>query len=436
MAESVVSFLLAVSLFGQTARKVDFGADVQPILKKRCEACHGAAQQISGLRLDQREGAMAGGYSGPVIVPGKSAESKIIQRVTGAPGVMVMPPSGPKLTPEEIGVLRAWIDSGATWSPTAASVAQTQAKSRHPHWAFQPITLPQEPRVADPKWRHNPVDAFVLSRLDREKIQPSPEADKRTMLRRVSLDLTGLPPTPEELQGFLNDKRQDAYERVVDRLLSSPHFGEKWARPWLDRARYADSDGYEKDWSRPFAWRYRQWVIDALNRDMPFDQFTIEQVAGDLLPGASDPDRIATGFHRNTLTNREGGIDNNQFRFEATLDRANTVAATWMGLTIGCAQCHDHKYDPISQKDYYQLFAFFENLEEVDIDAPLPGEIGPYVKSRDEYRSKRRALLEEYNVAELQADWEKQMLEASANPGKRTDWDLAWDCLLKLTESR
>ena len=206
------------------------------------------------------------------------------------------------------------------------------------------------------------------------------------------------------------------------------------ARPWLDRARYADSDGYEKDWVRPFAWRYREWVIDAFNSDMPFDQFTIEQVAGDLLPNASLDDRIATGFHRNTLTNREGGIDNNQFRFEAAIDRANTIAATWMGLTMGCAQCHDHKYDPISQKDYYQLFAFVDKIEEADIDAPLPGEIGPYIKSRDEYRAKRKALLDQYKVPQLQADWERQMLEASANPGKRTDWDLAWDCLLKLTE--
>ena len=176
-------------------------------------------------------------------------------------------------------------------------------------------------------------------------------------------------------------------------------------------------------------------MIDAFNRDMPFDRFTIAQIAGDLLPNATAEDRIATGFHRNTLTNREGGVDNAQFKFEAAIDRTNTVAATWIGLTAGCAQCHDHKYDPFSQKDYYQLFAFFEGLDEVDIDAPLPGEIGPYLKNRDEYRAKRAALLNEYKAAELQTDWERQMLEAARDPGKRTDWDLAWDCLLKLTET-
>ncbi len=435
--QSARAFLFALgmcslSMLGQTGP--EFSSQVQPILKKRCEACHGAAQQLSGLRLDQREAAMAGGYSGPIIVPGKSAESKIIQRVTGAPGVMVMPPSGPKLTAEEIATLRGWIDSGAKWNTTAPTGAQSQAQPRHSHWAFQPIVEPQQPSVSQSAWVRNPVDTFVLSKLEREKISPAPEAEKRTLLRRVSFDLIGLPPTPEEIRAFINDKNPDAYERAVDRLLSSPHFGERMARPWLDRARYADSDGYEKDWVRPFAWRYRQWVIDAFNQDMPFDRFTIAQVAGDLIPDTSTTALIATGFQRNTLTNREGGIDNKQFEFENAIDRTNTVAATWMGLTAGCAQCHDHKYDPFSQKDYYQLFAFFENLEEKDIDAPLPGELGPYLKTRDEYRAKRQALLDEYKVPEMQVEWERQMLEASANPGKRTDWDLAWDCLLKLTE--
>jgi mono/diheme cytochrome c family protein len=442
----VFPLVLSLSLLGQTkvevppavSGKVDFAADVQPILKKRCEACHGAAQQMSGVRFDQRDAALAGGYSGPVILPGKSAESKLIQRVSGAPGMVAMPPSGPRLSAEEIGLLRAWIDAGANWTGSigagATTAAASQGKARNSHWAFQPITSPPPPSVSTSAWVRNPVDNFVLSRLDKEHIAPAPEADRRTLYRRVSLDLTGLQPTPEEMRTFLSDKRPDAYEKAVDRLLSSPHFGERLARPWLDRARYADSDGYEKDWVRPFAWRYRQWVIDALNNDMPFDQFTIKQVAGDLLPNASIDDRIATGFHRNTLTNREGGVDNNQFVFEAAIDRANTIAATWMGLTMGCAQCHDHKYDPISQKDYYQLFAFVDKVEESDIDAPLPGEIGPYIKSRDEYRAKRQALLDEYKVPQLQADWERQMLEASANPGKRTDWDLAWDCLLKLTE--
>jgi mono/diheme cytochrome c family protein len=376
----------AVGMLGQTkvdlppavSRKVDFSTDVQPIFKKRCEACHGAAQQISGLRVDQRDGAMAGGYSGPVILAGNSAESKLVHRIAGTPGVMVMPPAGPRLTPEEVGVIRAWIDAGATWSNESVSRAPKAApQGPHSHWAFQDISNPAVPAVSTPDLVRNPIDSFVLSRLQREKVAPSPQADKRTLIRRVSLDLTGLPPTPAETRDFLNDERPDAYGRVVDRLLSSPHFGERMARPWLDRARYADSDGYEKDWSRPFAWRYRQWVINAFNRDMPFDRFTTAQLAGDLLPNGAAEDLIATGFHRNTMTNREGGVDNGQFKFEAAIDRTNTVAATWMGLTAGCAQCHDHKYDPFSQKDYYQLFSFFEPLEEIDIDAPLPGSLVP-----------------------------------------------------------
>jgi hypothetical protein len=354
--------------------------EVDQIFKTRCMACHAAAKQIGGL-----------------------PKATLLDRITGKPGVKAMPPVGPRLTAKEVDAVREWLE----------------ATARKRHWAFEPV---RRPAVEG-------IDNIVHARLKKEGIEPSPQADKRTLLRRVSLDLTGLPPTPDELRTFVADTRPDAYERAVDRLLASPHFGERWARPWLDRARYADSDGYEKDWVRPWAWRYRKWVIDAFNADMPFDRFTVEQIAGDLT-GAP----IATGFHRQTLTNREGGIDNNQFKFEAAVDRTSTVASAWLGLTAGCAQCHDHKYDPFSQRDFFSLFAFFENLDEADIHAPLPGETGPWLKTRDEYRTKRNALLLEYKVPELQADWEKNMLQASAEPGKRTDWDLAWDCLLKLTE--
>lgn len=429
-------FLLALgAAFNLPA--VDFSADVQPIFKAKCYACHGGAQTMSGLRLDAKAEAMKGGYSGQVIVPGNSSESKLLHRVAGAKGVAVMPPGTKGLSPQEVTTLRMWIDQGAPWPDALSSSPakrNTSVEAGPVHWAFRPIRHPDVPATGNASWAVNPIDKFVLSRLEREKVAPSPEADKRTLLRRVSLDLTGLPPTGEELELFLADRSPSAYERAVQRLLSSPHFGERWARPWLDRARYADSDGYEKDWVRPYAWRWRNWVIDALNSDMPFDRFSVEQIAGDLLPSATTEQLVATGFHRNTLTNREGGIDNKQFEFEAAIDRTNTVAATWLGLTMGCAQCHDHKYDPVSQKDYYSLFAFFENVEEVDRDAPLPGELGPYLRGRDEYRRKRTELLEQYKVPELQPAWEKQMLEASANPGKRTDWDLAWDCLLKLTE--
>lgn len=249
--------------------------EVQKILRTRCTACHGAAQQMSGLRLDARDAAMAGGYSGAVIVPGNSAKSKLIDRVSGAPGVMVMPPSGPRLSPAEVAAIREWIDKGAEWQGGPATAAAGNAKSKH--WAFQPLRSPEG----------TSIDQIVLARLTRDGIKPAPEAAKRTLIRRVSLDLTGLPPTPDEVREFLADKRSDAYERLVDRLLASPHFGERWARPWLDRARYADSDGYEKDWARPWAWRYRQWVIDSFNRDLPFDQFTVAQIAGDLVPNST-----------------------------------------------------------------------------------------------------------------------------------------------------
>ncbi|MBK7929830.1 MAG: PSD1 domain-containing protein [Bryobacterales bacterium] len=421
--------LTAIAAFGQSAP--DFEREVQPVFRKRCSGCHGASKQTNGLRLDDRDAAMKGGYAGAVIVPGKSAESALMHRVLGQKGLMAMPP-GKRLDEAEVAVLRSWIDAGAKW-PDALAKPKAGGR-RSDHWSFQTVKRPALPEVKNTQWARNAVDRFVLARLEKEGIQPSPEADKATLLRRVTLDLTGLPPTAEEMRAFLADQRADAYERVVERLLASPHYAERWARAWLDTARYADSDGYEKDWGRPYAWRYRQWVIEAFDRDMPFDEFTRLQLAGDLVANANAETRVATGFHRMTLTNREGGVDSEQFRFEATLDRALTTGSVWLGLTMGCAQCHDHKYDPITQKDTYQMFAFFDNASEVDIDAPMAGELGPYLAKKDEYRAKRDALLKEYNVAGQMAAWEKEMLYTSAHPGERTDWDLAWDCLLKLTE--
>jgi hypothetical protein len=265
------------------------------------------------------------------------------------------------------------------------------------HWAFRPIQRPAAPAIDGGR---NDVDRFILARLKDAGISPSPEADRATLLRRLSLDLLGLPPSPQQLNEFLNDARPDAYERLVDKLLASPHYGERWGRHWLDLARYADSDGYEKDTGRPYAWRFRNWVIAALNRDMPFDQFTIDQIAGDLLPKANLDQKIATGFHRNTLTNNEGGVDKEQFRVEATVDRTNTTATVWLGLTLGCAQCHDHKYDPFTQRDYYRLFAFFNSTTEANIAAPLPGEVdrgkqilARHQKELDAYRAKLPATV-------------------------------------------
>lgn len=293
-------------------------------------------------------------------------------------------------------------------------------------WSLRPLKRPEPPSIANVS---SPIDRFVRARLTKEGLSPSTEAPPTVRLRRLSLDLTGLPPTPSEVASFLADDSPGAWERQVDRLLRSPHYGEKWGRYWLDLARYADSDGYRADRFRPHAWRYRQWVIDALNRDLPFDQFTIEQLAGDLLPNATADQRIATGFHRNTLTNREGGTDPEQFRIEQVIDRTNTTGTVWLGLTVGCAQCHDHKYDPISQRDYYRLFAFFNDTEEDQMDAPMPGEMGPHLQARPAYDAKRRDLLERSDVPLLQAEWETQIREAANNPGKRLDWDHAFDDL-------
>jgi hypothetical protein len=404
--------LFTIAIYTTSLFSVDFVQYVSPILESRCLGCHGAKMQMAGLRLDSRNAL------GKVVVPGSSGASKLIAMVEGR-GSSPMPPTGSRLAPKEIATLKEWIDSGADWAgpATIGSVAS--------HWSFRPIV--RHPSIAG----RNPVDHFVHARLEREKITPAPEASKRVLVRRLFLDLTGLPPSPQETDAFLSDNRPDAYERLVDSLLASPHFGERWARPWLDLARYADSDGYEKDYVRPHAWRYRQWVIDALNSDMPFDRFTIEQIAGDLLPNATIDQKVATGFHRNTLTNREGGVNLEQFRTEAVKDRAATVATVWLGLTAGCAQCHDHKYDPISQKEFYSLYAFFDNADERNIDAPLAGEMGPYLAGLAEYRRKRTELLKQYRVLELQPPWEAQIIEARANPGKWTDRDHAYDAVQK-----
>jgi hypothetical protein len=411
-------------------RKVDFQSDIKPLFESRCTMCHGAQQQLSGLRLDRRDDALKGGYSGVVIQPGSSARSRLVRLVSGAVEKLVMPPVGAPLSKEEIGLLRAWIDQGAEW-PLAANLEHKEepARSRSDHWAFQPIQRPAPPAVRERDWARNEIDRFILAKLEEKGIEPSVEANKATLIRRLSLDLIGLPPTPAEVEAFLAADDSSAYEELVDRLMRSPHYGERWARYWLDLARYADSDGYRGDAFRPHAWRYRHWVIEAINRDMPFDQFTIEQIAGDLLPGATIEQRVATGFHRNTLTNREGGIDPEQFRVEQVYDRNSTLGTVWLGLTVGCAQCHDHKYDPLTQKEFYQLYAFFNTADELNIDAPLPGEIGPYLEKRPEYLKRRRALLEQYNIPGFMPVWEERLLQAAANPGKWPDWDISFDDL-------
>jgi hypothetical protein len=371
-------------------RPVDFQRDIQPILARACLSCHGAAKQRGGLRLDEGAAALKGGDSGAVLKPRDAVNSRLLRLVAGLDPDLKMPPGDrTPLGADEVGLIRAWIEQGANWPKDgAAAVVQTPQST---HWSFQPIRRPALPNGSDSGWLHNPIDAFVLARLDAEKLAPSPEADRVTLIRRLSLDLLGLPPEPREVEDFLADTSPGAYERLVDRLLSSPHYGERWGRHWLDMARYADSDGFEKDTGRPHAWRYRHWVIGALNQDLPFDQFTTEQLAGDLLPGATTEQKVATGFHRNTLTNREGGVDKEQFRVEQVVDRVNTTARVFLGLTLGCCQCHDHKYDPLTQREYYQFFAFFDSDVEVDIPAPLPTEPAPVPVPKDDANKKKAA---------------------------------------------
>jgi hypothetical protein len=328
---------------------VDFNRDIRPILSEHCYQCHGPDHKArkADLRLDRKDDAFRDRSGYAVIVPAKLDESELFERVTADDPEVVMPPPKAKkpLSRKEIDLLRRWILEGAKWDA---------------HWSYALPAVVPSPAVKDRRWPRNPIDQFVLARLESEGLSPSPEADRATLIRRVSLDLVGLPPTPDEVDSFENDPGAGAYERVVDRLLASPHYGERQARPWLDQARYADTNGYEVDAIRSI-WLYRDWVVRALNRDLPFDRFTIEQIAGDLLPDATIDQRIATGFHRNTIINTEGGTDDEEFRVAAVVDRVNTTAQVWLGTTIACAQCHDHKYDPFTQKEYFQLFAFFNN---------------------------------------------------------------------------
>ncbi|MEO5823519.1 MAG: PSD1 and planctomycete cytochrome C domain-containing protein [Vicinamibacteraceae bacterium] len=337
---------------------VDFTRDVQPLLERHCYECHGTKKARGRLRLHAPDHIAKGGQTGPAFVAGDAEQSLLMRRVLGLDGEDRMPLDADPLSEGELATLRAWIAGGAVMP---AAPAQTTATAEVvEHWAYVKPVRPPLPSVSKQTWIRTPVDRFVLARLDREQLAPSAEADKATLLRRVTLDLTGLPPTLDEIQAFAADTTPGAYERVVDRLLASPHYGERWARPWLDLARYADTNGYEKDRRREM-WKYRDWVIDALNDDLPFDRFTVEQIAGDMLPEATEAQRIASGFHRNAMSNEEGGVDPDESMYEVLVDRVNTTATVWLGTTLACAQCHNHKYDPFSQKDYFRLLAFFAN---------------------------------------------------------------------------
>jgi mono/diheme cytochrome c family protein len=409
----------------QTAAPVDFTRDVQPILETRCIECHGPKKSKADLRLDRRAAAMNGGESGVIIVPGNSEKSLMVRRLLGLDGDDQMPKDEDPLTAAQIATIRAWIDQGAAWPDAAGAVGSAQAaEEESKHWAYRRPARPAPPDVRDPGWVRTPIDRFILARLEKEGLKPSPDAPLETLVRRVSLDLIGLPPSPKELDEVLADAARDgqdqAYARLVDRLLASPHYGERWARPWLDLARYADSHGFEKDLPRVM-WKYRDWVIDALNRDMPFDQFTVEQIAGDMLPNPTPEQLVASGFHRNAMTNEEGGIDPAEAHYEVLVDRVNTTATVWLGSTLGCAQCHNHKYDPFSQKDYYRMMAFFGNSDyevrkhgdgtkftETSIDLPTPEQEAKRKIIQDEIdRLNEQLRTQTPALDRAQAEWEQ-----------------------------
>jgi hypothetical protein len=341
-----------------TAAAVDFGAEVEPILKSACYACHSGTQPQAGLRLDVRSMALKGSNGGAVIVPGNVEESSLIHRVRGLGGLRPMPPAGAPLTADQISTLTRWIDQGAPW-PDALANEQDAGITKH--WAYVKPVRPAVPAVKNGSWVRNPIDSFVLARLEKEGLRPTSEASREVLIRRVSLDLIGLPPSPAEVDAFVNDTRPDAYERLVDRLLASPQHGERVATPWLEFARYADSNGWSNDRRRPGAFHYRDWVVKAFNANMPFDQFVIEQLAGDMLPNATVDQKVATGFIRNSTWNEEGGTNPEEVHWNAQVDRTNTVGTVLLGSTLECAQCHNHKHDPFLQKDFYAMQAFFNN---------------------------------------------------------------------------
>lgn len=390
---------------GGAEPKVDFAREIRPILAKKCFACHGPdeEQRQAGLRLDGREGALATLESGKVaVVPGKSGESELLRRILTADDAERMPPkeSGITLTDVQKKLLERWIDEGASFAP---------------HWAYVKPQNPPLPPIQDKAWPLGPLDTLVLARLEAAGLHPMPRADKYTLIRRASIDLRGLPPTLAEVEAFVKDEDPQAYEKLVDSFLADPAFGERWARMWLDQARYADSRGYGSDPLRPNIWRYRDWVIDAFNANKPFDQFTREQIAGDLLPDATLEQKVATAFHRNTMTNTEGGTDDEEFRVIAVRDRVDTTMQVWMGLTMGCAKCHNHKYEPITQKEYYQFYAIFNQTADSDkgdefpfLPAPSP-QFEQELKDVDARIAALRAKLEAGTpeLAAQQAQWEE-----------------------------
>ncbi len=386
---------------------VDFRRDIEPIFRANCYKCHGTQKASSQLRLDLKASAMKGGMTGAVILPGSSKDSRLMHRILGEGGEQRMPLGGEPIKPEQIELIRKWIDQGAVWPDDSG--LRTQGSGLPTHWAFVKPSRPALPVVKNKSWVRTPIDNFILAEIEKQGLAPSPDASKETLIRRLSLDLTGLPPTLKEVDEFLADKSPDAYEKLVERMLASPHYGERWGRWWLDAARYADTNGYEKDLPRSI-WPYRDWVIAAFNKDLSFDRFTIDQLAGDLLPNPTLDQRVATGFLRNSMLNQEGGVDPEQFRVEGLIDRVDAIGKAFLGLTISCAQCHTHKFDPIKHDEYYKFYAFINSDDEPEIEVPN----AKVTNQRGEILAKVSKIEDELmksapDPSKRMADWERQM---------------------------
>jgi len=403
---------------------VDFAREIAPIFVEHCVACHGQKVQEAEFRLDQKADFFRGGYSGKLLEPHQSAKSLLVARISGDEEGDRMPVDADPLSQKQISLIRRWIDEGAKWPDELGRLTTT-------HWSYVKPQRPAVPGDENDNWSQNPIDQFVRAKLIELGKSPSDRAAKTQLLRRVSLDLIGLPPTLEEIDAFLGDDSADAYEKVVDRLLASPHYGERWALPWLDAARFADSNGYQRDGRRE-AWAYRDWVIRALNGNMPFDQFTIEQIAGDLTPEPTLDQMVATGFHRNTMANVEAGTDAEEQRVLAIFDRVNTTGTVWLGTTMQCAQCHEHKYDPFTQEDYYGLFAFFNNTDvEIETRERERDFIGPKIELPEAKKktARRGAVTAELDATKASL---KTLKEELLN--HRLEWEQNWSLLKTVDE--
>jgi hypothetical protein len=413
--------LLVVDRFAVGAEPVDFRRDVAPILQQRCLSCHNDRDRRGGLSLHSAEAARKGGESGEVIDPGDAESSYLLDLLIPTDGTAEMPKGEPPLKAVEVATIQRWITDGAVWPDKFVLKPPVL-------WSLKPLKRPEVPTDIAATGAfpiRNPIDAFVAARHRKAGLKTAAQADRRTLIRRLSLDITGLPPTPANVEAFVTDAEPKAYERLVDELLKSPHYGERWGRYWLDLARYADSEGYLGDSLRPHAWVYREWVIDAINRDQPFDQFTIEQLAGDLLEKPTLEQKIATGFHRNTLRNTEAGVDLELYRTKEIIDRVNTTGMVWLGLTLGCAECHDHKNDPISQTEFYRLYAFFNNANEVGVTATKPWEIAEYKKAMQGWQPAWNRFVSELRLIEkddLDDDQRAAISKALAGTSKSFDW--------------